>query len=94
MRKAGNSAQKVSLFFLLLVPAVYAVLPASASAADPMRLHPKNPHYFLWRGKPTILITSGEHYGAVLNEAFDYKKYLRTLGSLGFNLTRTFSGAY
>ena len=60
----------------------------------PIRLHPENPHYFLWRGKPTILITSGEHYGALLNRAFDYKKYFKTLESLGFNLTRTFSGAY
>ena len=60
----------------------------------PIRLHPKNPHYFLWRGKPTVLITSGEHYGAVLNRSFNYKAYLKTLASHGFNLTRTFSGAY
>jgi len=62
--------------------------------AKPIQLHPENPHYFLWRGKATILITSGEHYGAVLNRAFDWKKYLATLESHGFNLTRTFSGAY
>ena len=60
----------------------------------PIQLHPANPHYFLWRGKPTILITSGEHYGALLNRAFDYTTYFKTLESLGFNLTRTFSGAY
>jgi len=66
----------------------------SAKNIEPIQLHPDNPHYFLWRGKPTILITSGEHYGAVLNRAFDYKKYLKTLASYGFNLTRTFSGAY
>ncbi|MHC4807592.1 MAG: hypothetical protein ACYTBX_15220 [Planctomycetota bacterium] len=72
----------------------------SAGATQPankgklIQLHPDNPHYFLWRGKPTILITSGEHYGAVLNREFDYKKYLKTLASHGFNLTRTFSGAY
>ncbi|MCX5644821.1 MAG: cellulase family glycosylhydrolase [Phycisphaerae bacterium] len=40
------------------------------------------------------VITSGEHYGAVLNQAFDYQPYLATLQSHGFNLTRTFSGAY
>jgi hypothetical protein len=62
--------------------------------SKPILLHPDNPHYFLWRGKPTVLITSGEHYGAVLNRAFDYKKYFKTLESYGFNLTRTFSGAY
>ena len=63
-------------------------------AHQPIRLHPRNPHYFLFRGKPTVLITSGEHYGAVLNLDFDYRTYLATLGKLGFNLTRTFSGAY
>ena len=53
-----------------------------------------NPHYFCWLGRPTVLITSGEHYGAVLNQAFDYQKYLKTLRLYGFNLTRTFSGVY
>jgi hypothetical protein len=66
----------------------------SQKPAKPIQLHSANPHYFLWRGKPTVLITSGEHYGAVLNKDFDYKKYLKTLQSHQFNLTRTFSGAY
>ncbi len=60
----------------------------------PLSLHPDNPHYFLFRGKPTVLITSGEHYGAVLNLDFDYVKYLDALQRDGLNLTRTFSGAY
>ncbi|MBI4583726.1 MAG: hypothetical protein HY717_06860 [Planctomycetes bacterium] len=63
-------------------------------AVRPISLHPDNPHYFLFRGKPTILITSGEHYGAVLNLDFDYAKYLEALAAGGLNLTRTFSGAY
>jgi len=60
----------------------------------PIVLHPDNPHYFLFRGKPVILITSGEHYGAVLNLDFDYVKYLDALHSYGLNLTRLFSGVY
>jgi hypothetical protein len=64
------------------------------SGGWPLALHPKNPHYFLFRGKPAILVTSGEHYGAVLNLDFDYRKYLATLAENGLNLTRTFSGAY
>lgn len=79
------------LFASLLLPLSMA---AYGQSITPIQLHPDNPHYFLWRGKPTILITSGEHYGAVLNRAFDYGTYLKTLESLGFNLTRTFSGAY
>lgn len=67
---------------------------ASASAAPPIALHPDNPHYFLWRGQPTLLITCGEHYGAVLNLDFDYRRYLDTLAAAGLNYTRAFSGAY
>ena len=66
----------------------------AAIAAEPIKLHPENPHYFLFRGQPAVLVTSGEHYGAVLNLDFDYVRYLDVLKSHGFNLTRTFSGAY
>jgi hypothetical protein len=67
---------------------------AGAPAGEPLRLHPDNPHYFLFRGRPTVLVTSGEHYGAVLNRDFDYARYLDVLNAHGFNLTRTFSGTY
>ena len=70
------------------------LISSALSAAEPIRLHPQNPHYFEFRGKPTILITSGEHYGAVLNLDFDYKKYLATLAADRLNMTRTFTGAY
>ena len=80
---------------LVLIMAIYVLCGlALAAPPAPITLHPENPHYFLWRDKPTILITSGEHYGAVLNRDFDYKRYLATLQADGLNLTRTFSGAY
>ena len=62
--------------------------------AASLQLHPENPHYFRFRGKPTVLITSGEHYGAVLSLDFDGLKYLRTLHADHLNLTRLFTGAY
>jgi hypothetical protein len=65
---------------------------AAGAAPKSIALHPENPHYFLWRGKPTVLITSGEHYGAVLNLDFDYRKYLDALAKDKLNLTRTFAG--
>jgi hypothetical protein len=73
-----------------------ACLAAPAAAADfaPLALHPDNPHYFLFRGKPAVLITSGEHYGAVLNRDFDITAYLDELAAHGLNLTRTFTGVY
>ena len=55
---------------------------------------PDNPRYFLFRGKPTVVITSGEHYGAVLNLDFDYRRYFDTLTADGLNGTRIFSGTY
>lgn len=67
---------------------------AASVAAEPIALHPDNGHYLVWRGKPVVLITSGEHYGAVLNSDFDYVRYLKTLQAEGMMLTRTFTGAY
>jgi hypothetical protein len=61
---------------------------------DPIRLHPDNGHYFLFRGEPAVLITSAEHYGAVLNLDFDFLPYLEELREHGLNQTRTFSGTY
>jgi hypothetical protein len=66
----------------------------NAAATQPIRLHPANPHYFLFRGRAVVLITSGEHYGAVLNADFDYRKYLAALEADGLNYTRLFGGSY
>jgi hypothetical protein len=61
--------------------------------AQPIGIHPENPHYFLFRGKPTILITSAEHYGAMINKDFDYVAYFDMLKSYGLNYTRIYPGA-
>ena len=66
----------------------------AAASAQPLKPHPRNGHYFIFRGEPTILVTSGEHYGAVLNLDFDYRKYLQTLRACGLNYTRMFTGVY
>jgi hypothetical protein len=67
---------------------------AGSAAGSTVRLHPKNPHYFLFRGKAVALVTSGEHYGAVLNGDFDYGKYLAALAAERLNFTRIFGGSY
>lgn len=64
------------------------------TVAQPLRLLPQNPHYFEYKGKPTVIVGSGEHYGAVMNKAFDYKTYLQSLKQDGMNTTRLFTGAY
>ena len=62
--------ETVRCFILLCV----GIIPLSAA---PIKLHPANPHYYLFNGKPTVLITSAEHYGAVINKDFDYVAYLK-----------------
>lgn len=88
---------RISAFLLMALlggGAVVATTRADTPRAEPICLHPDNPHYFHFRGRPTVLITAGEHYGAVLNLDFDYGPYLDELQAHGFNLTRVFSGTY
>ncbi|HUE43303.1 MAG TPA: hypothetical protein VMP12_07045 [Candidatus Sulfotelmatobacter sp.] len=88
------------LLLASLLPSVFVASFVSSKSqtkpqsAQPIRLHPANPHYFLFRGKATALITSGEHYGAVLNADVDFHKYLVTIDSDGLNYTRIFGGSY
>lgn len=79
----------VSVLILLVV-----VLSPVCVRAEPLRLHPENPHYFEYQNKPLVLVTSAEHYGVVLNSVFDYETYLKTLAKDGLNNTRMFVGAY
>jgi hypothetical protein len=83
---------------LAVLLALFCTLPVGAAPKvkreAPLALHPDNPHYFLFRGKPAVLITSAEHYGAVLNSDFNITKYLDELHTHGLNLTRTFTGVY
>ena len=79
----------------IIILALFTFLATNVWAqTKPISLNPANPHYFTYQEKPTILITSGEHYGAVMNPDFDYKIYLKTLQKDGLNLTRTMTGAY
>jgi hypothetical protein len=78
----------------ILVTGVAGFLMLSCTRTEPLKLHPENQHYFLFHGKPAVLVGSTEHYGAVLNLDFDYVPYLNELQARGLNLTRTFSGIY
>ncbi len=72
-------------FWLLLISATIPL-----HAADPIQIHPDNPKYFSFRGKPLVLLTATEHYGSVLNRRFDYGKYLEDAADKKITLTRTF----
>lgn len=60
--------------------------------SDPVfAVHPRNHRCFLHRGRPLKVLTSAEHYGAVLNADFDYDAYLEEMGRTGQNGTRVFT---
>ncbi|MBC7326723.1 cellulase family glycosylhydrolase [bacterium] len=78
----------------ILVFALFVLCVSPAFSDKVLALHPRNPHYFIFRGKPLVIVGSGEHYGAVLNLDFDYIAYLDELQEKGLNHTRLFSGVY
>ncbi len=59
-------------------------------AAEAIKIHPDNSKYFLFRGKPLVLITASEHYGSVINRPFNFEKYLDDAAAHHITLTRTF----
>src|SRR5437899_12707552 len=74
-------------------PICVCTLSAGLLGAAPIAVHPDNPHYYLFNGKPTILITSAEHYGGVVNKDFDYVTYFDALKSYALNYTPIYPGA-
>jgi hypothetical protein len=81
--------QKTSLLSWLAVAGISMI----ACSRSPVSVCPDNPHFFYYKGKPLILITSDQHYGAVIDMDFDYAKYLNYLSASGMNLTRIYPGA-
>lgn len=53
-------------------------------------VHPENPRYFLFRGRPRVLLCATEHYGSVVNRAFDFERYLDEAANKKQTLTRLF----
>ena len=91
--------KKSALLFLLAIQMISCSMNNTVSGVNqpvngPIQLHPENPHYFLYKGKALALVSSAEHYGAVLNQAFNFHKYLETLAADGMNYTRMFTGSY
>jgi hypothetical protein len=75
--------------FPLPLLAVLLLSPAAAFA-EPIRLHPQNPRVFEYRGKPLMLITATEHYGAVMNRPFRWEPYLDDLVDKHMTVSRLF----
>ena len=63
----------------------------AAKQGQVFSIHPDNPRCFLYKGKPFKILTSAEHYGAVMNTEFDYAVYLKEMKRTGQNQTRVFT---
>ncbi len=79
---AGYLLVNTAILLMLTVPCL----------AEPVKVWQTNPHYFFYKDKPLVLITSDQHYGAVIDKDFDFDKYLEFLASHGMNLTRIYPG--
>ncbi len=64
---------------------------ATLNHPDVFSIHPENHRVFLYKGKPMKILTSAEHYGAVVNGDFDYDVYLKEMQRTGQNMTRVFA---
>jgi hypothetical protein len=82
---------RIAPSFLRLLPFLLSVF---GLEAQPIRLHPDNPHYYEFRGKPFLVVTSAEHYGALINADFNYKRYLDAMAASDMRMTRFFTGLY
>ena len=60
---------------------------------QPISVCSANPYRLQYEDKPIVLLSSAEHYGAVVNSAFDYRAYLDRLMQYGLNYTRIYPGA-
>jgi len=59
--------------------------------SNAVRIHPQNPKLFEFRGRPLVLLTATEHYGAVMNRPFQCERYLADAAEKGMTLTRLFT---
>ena len=56
LRAASRIILALTLLVAGLSPSRLTASGATAKSMQPIALHPENPHYFLFRGKPAVLI--------------------------------------
>jgi len=63
---------------------------AAPASSSPIAIHPQNARYFLFRGRPLVLLAASEHYGSIVNRRFDFERYLHDAAARKQTVTRTF----
>jgi len=82
------------LLVIILVCTVACTQNNSSNKVAPLSICPDNSNYFVYKGKPVLLISSSEHYFALVNQKFDYASYIEYLQSRGFNVATVMSGIF
>lgn len=85
---------RIFRYFRAVLAGLFLIWQAYGQSEGPVRVDPANPHYFNYRGKPIVLLTSDHTYFAVTASDFDYVKFLDTLAAHGSNFTRIYPGAH
>jgi hypothetical protein len=62
----------------------------AVSTSGPIALYPGNQHYFSYRGRPLILVSSGDIYYDLFSPRQDFREYLDTLATHRCNFTRIY----
>jgi hypothetical protein len=68
--------------------------PSFAQAAGPVIVDSTNPHYFNYRGKPLVLVTSDNTWFTVTAADYDFVKFVDALAANGNNFTRLYPGSH
>ena len=74
--------------FVLLTPLGF------AQAEGPIKIDPTNPHYFNYRGRPLVLVTTDNTWFTVTATDYDFVKFIDALAANGNNFTRLYPGAH
>lgn len=78
--------------FIAILSVCFILSSSKPVGAQPISVCPENSHYYFYKNKPIVLITSAEHYGGVINKDFDYIPYFDMLKSYNLNYTRIYPG--
>jgi len=91
-RLCSNDRRILRAAAALVMTAAVLFMAACSGRNGPVSVWSSNPHYFCYKGKPLVIVTSDHHYGAVIDRDFDFVKYLDFLAENGLNLTRIYPG--
>jgi hypothetical protein len=87
---------KTTRLWALAGVAVFSLLASLglAQMAGPVKVDPTNPHYFSYRGKPLVLVTSDNTWFTVNAADYDFVKFIDALAANRNNFTRLYPGAH